>query len=125
MHCDNAPCIAACPAGAIFKREDGIVIIDKKKCTCVEKRCILSCPYDALYFDEETGFADGCDFCAERPGAPLKPLCVDACPGKAMTFGDLEDPESRISQMMKSGKAVPLKHHLGTSPKVYYNKSRR
>jgi Fe-S-cluster-containing dehydrogenase component len=120
MHCDNAPCILVCPAGAIVQREDGIVVIDKKRCNNCGKECIPACPYDALYFDDDRQVIDGCDFCAERVGLQRKPLCVEVCPGRVMAFGDLADPESGISKLIKSKNAVPLKQNLGTRPKVYY-----
>jgi len=120
MHCDNAPCIAACNAGAITKRKDGIITIDKKKCNCGVKPCISACPFDALYYDDDTKAVDGCDFCADRVDLGLKPICVEVCPGRAMTFGDLSDPKSGISRRMKSGKAAPLKPESETQAKVYY-----
>lgn len=101
MQCSVAPCIDVCPiSGAISRRADGIVVVDKDKCNGC-KLCIRVCPYDALYFDEERRVVDKCDFCAERLKQDMEPACVATCMGRAITFGDLDDPDSEVSQLVK------------------------
>jgi tetrathionate reductase subunit B len=122
MQCENAPCIAECPVkGAIYRREDGIVIIDKDKCTgCKGKPCIPACPYGILYYREDEDAVDKCDFCVERIDLGLDPYCVAACPTEAMIFGDLDDPNSEVSKSIAITKAKPLLTESGTKPKAYY-----
>ena len=102
MHCQNAPCIDACPIpGALYRDATGIVRIDSTKCDGC-RRCITVCPYHALYFDEENCVVDKCDFCADRIKEGLQPACVSACMGRAMIFGDLDDSESAVSAALKN-----------------------
>ena len=93
QHCEDAPCLAACPSNAIYRRDDGIVIIDPGKC-CGNKMCIAACPYEGvIYFNEHLNMAQKCTFCAhllDRGWA--EPRCSDACPTGAFTFGDDSDP---------------------------------
>jgi len=121
MQCDNAPCIAACPVAAIYKREDGIVVIDKEKCRgCEGRPCIPACPYGVLYYREDEDAVDKCDLCLERIDLGLEPYCVAACPTEAMIFGDLDDHSSEISSSIEKTKAEPLLVESGAEPRVYY-----
>ena len=75
MHCDDAPCIEACPIeGAAYKREDGLVILDTQKCTGC-RLCVAACPYDAIFFNEDLNLAQKCTGCA---------LCGEMCPDLAL-----------------------------------------
>lgn len=132
MHCDNPPCEKACPTGATFKREDGIVMTDYAKCIGCGY-CIPACPYNARQINEKDIYnfkdpapyelegsphlnvAEKCIFCYQRVDESKMPACVTNCPGKARIFGDLDDPNSAINQYLKAHKA----HHVeGTS--IYY-----
>jgi len=126
MHCETAPCIDVCPiSGAMYRREDGIVAVDRDKCDGC-KRCMAVCPYDALYFDEENRVVDKCDFCAARLDHGLEPACVATCMGEAIVFGDLDDPESVVSRLVKGNGAQPdrplFPSYFGHvfEPTVYY-----
>ena len=120
MQCAAPPCVEACPIpGAIYKREDGIILVDWEKCDGC-RRCIQACPYDAIYLRGDKGVVDKCTFCYELVDRGLKPECVKACASDAMLFGDLDDPESRISELIKSLHARPLNPEYGTTPSVYY-----
>ncbi|MBA7467473.1 Tetrathionate reductase subunit B [subsurface metagenome] len=121
MHCEDPICLKFCPLDAISKRSDGIIVIDKESCNGCGI-CAHVCPYGALYITPE-GKADGCDFCADRLDAGLPPKCVEECPSDkrgAIIFGDLDDPENQVSNLIDSGKARPLLLAGVKSVRVYY-----
>ena len=97
--CDAAPCVTACPTGAMFARRDGIVDFDKSICIGC-KACIAACPYDAIFMNPEDHAAEKCNFCAHRLDVGLEPACVVVCPTEAILVGDLNDPSSRVAQMV-------------------------
>lgn len=141
MHCADAPCLKACPAGAIYKRaKDGIVLVDQNKC-CGSKACIAACPYGAMHFYEEKsgvygetrtpqeeraqaeftpGTAQKCTFCVQRVERGLEPACVVTCPTHCRIFGDLDDPQSEVSRLARQRNAVALRADAGTDPSVRY-----
>lgn len=141
MHCDNPPCAAVCPTGATHKRDDGIVVIDKEKCIGC-RRCMAACPYQARTFLESydsyypdygpsryeqfgaqfhrVNTAEKCHLCAHLVDMGQEPACVQSCPAYARTFGDLDDPNSTISQKIAGRKAQQILVEQGTKPKVYY-----
>lgn len=91
QHCEDAPCITVCTAKAIYKQEDGIIIIDPTKCTG-GRQCQDACPYDAIYFNTDLNIAQKCTFCAHLLDDGWKePRCVDSCPTSALKFGEEED----------------------------------
>lgn len=129
MQCEIAPCIDVCPVpDAIYRNEDGIVIVNKDKCDGC-KRCIQACPYNALYYNEEKHVVDKCDFCVDRIVQGLEPACVATCMGKALTFGDLDDPKSEISRLVEKNRVKPDRPLLPAyfsqffKPSVYYTKA--
>ncbi|MEE9594672.1 MAG: 4Fe-4S dicluster domain-containing protein [Candidatus Hydrothermarchaeales archaeon] len=119
MHCDNAPCVKVCPTTASYRREDGVILIDYKRCIGC-KYCMVACPYDARYINFSRKTADKCTFCSHRIDKGLDPACVDICPVKARVFGDLNDPNSKVSQILAKNNVSVLKQDLRTFPKVYY-----
>lgn len=120
-HCDNAPCVDVCPTGSSFKREeDGIVLVDPDLCIGC-KVCMVACPYNARYYDEEAHTVDKCTFCFPRIATGLQPACVTTCVGESRNFGDLNDPNSKVSKLMKEAKTITrLKESEGAQPNVYY-----
>jgi tetrathionate reductase subunit B len=115
MHCDKATCMTACKVkGALYKREDGLVVIDSEKCTGC-KACVDACPYGAIYFNEGLNLAQKCTGCAHLIDRGWKePRCADACPTGAIKFGE----ESEFKAQIK--KAEVMNSEYGTMPRVYY-----
>ena len=114
QHCDAAPCISSCKSEAIYKREDGIVIIDPEKCTG-NRNCLDACPYNAIYFNSDLNIAQKCTMCAHLlDGTWTEPRCVDACPTGALKFGEEEDLKELIE------KAEKLHPEFSTAPRVSY-----
>lgn len=118
-HCDSAPCIEICPTKALYRRDDGIVDFDNRRCIGC-KSCMQACPYDALYIDPANNTAAKCNFCAHRIEASLQPACVIVCPTQAILAGNLDDPGSNVSQAAATEKVVVRKPQKGTHPKVFY-----
>lgn len=135
-HCEDPPCVRACPTQATFKREsDGIVIMDFHRCIGC-RFCMAACPFGARSFNfwdprpfiEVTnkeyptrmkGVVEKCNFCAERLAVGQMPACVEASNG-ILTFGDLYDPESEVRKLLKTNYTIRRKQGLGTEPSVYY-----
>ena len=113
-HCRNADCMKSCEYDAIYRREDGLVLIDPAKCTGCGA-CVKACPYDAVYFNEKEHIAQKRTGCAHLldHGAKL-PRCVEACPTDAISFGEEEDLGDLIE-----GAAV-MRPETGSAPRVYY-----
>lgn len=92
-HCLHAPCITACPVDAITKHEDGIVTVDRG--ICLGKSCGLcleACPYDTPQFgSDENALMQKCDLCIGRWAEGKKPICVEACPTRALDAGPIEE----------------------------------
>jgi Fe-S-cluster-containing dehydrogenase component len=116
-HCADAPCVSACPTGASFVGEGGAVAVDKRKCTGC-KACIASCPYGARYVHAD-GHVDKCTFCLHRTEKGKAPACVETCPTRALTFGDLADPESAVAGLVRGRKVKTLRPEAGTRPQVF------
>lgn len=118
-HCAKPPCVAICPVTAMYKRPDGIVEFDGDVCIGC-KACLQACPYDAIYIDPETHTAAKCHFCAHRTDLGLEPACVVVCPTQAIVAGDLDDPDSRIRQLLAEHPTSVRRPEQGTAPKLFY-----
>jgi len=117
-HCANPPSVHNCPTGASQIIEGGLVVVDRSKCTGC-KACIASCPYNARYVHPD-GHVDKCTFCAHRVRRGLLPACVDACPARAMSFGDIHDDGSEVARLVRSRKIHVNNPASGCEPQVYY-----
>jgi anaerobic dimethyl sulfoxide reductase subunit B len=89
-HCETPTCRDVCPAAAITKREDGVVLVDPDKCIGC-RYCEWACPYGAPQFSEETGTMSKCDFCADLLDKGEQPFCTSACVMRALEFGDINE----------------------------------
>lgn len=154
-HCEDPVCAQACPTGATFKREDGIVAVDAEKCTGCQY-CIMACPYNQRTYVDSTeksyyeqgkserekigeklfpmkqGTVVKCSFCMDKIDEGLKkglvpgvdreatPACVNTCYTKARVFGDLDDPNSEVSKLLREHKAYTLCPEAEAGPSVYY-----
>ncbi len=149
MQCENAPCLEVCPTKATYQRPDGIVDIDPDLCTGCGY-CIVGCPYntrsivelddnnpiDEKVNDEDLqsflGTCTKCNFCVVKVDAGLQqglmpgidieatPSCVNMCSSKALHFGDLENPNSNISKMVREENVECLHPEVGTAPSLWY-----
>ena len=120
MHCDDAPCIKMARDGAVYKRADGIVIIDPVKAKG-QKELISSCPYRVIEWNEQEQLPQKCTLCAHMLDKGEKePRCVETCPTGALIFGDLDDPESEVARLIASGKTEMLHGGYDIKEKVRY-----
>lgn len=126
LHCEEPPCVPVCPTGASYKREqDGIVLVDYDKCIGC-KYCSWACPYGAREIDEHQKVMKKCTLCVDRiydeslPESERKPACVLACPTNARLFGDVHDPDSHVSNLIREEGGYPLMPEWGTQPSNHY-----
>ena len=120
MHCEEAPCIAASSNNAVYRRPDGIVIIDPEKAVG-QKEIVSACPYRVIYWNQEKDIPQKCTLCAHLLDKGWKePRCVEACPTGALVFGDLSDPNSEISRIKASQEVEVLHPEYGLKPGVCY-----
>jgi len=143
-HCDNPPCVRACPTKATYKSKDGIVAMDYHRCIGC-RFCMAACPYGARSFNwrdprgkdangqpfikeinpkfptRMRGVVEKCNFCTERLAIGQIPACVEvATQTKAMVFGDMNDPNSEISQLLKTAFTIQRNPAIGTHPSLFY-----
>lgn len=116
--CSHAPCVDACPTGASHVADGGVVLVNRDACTGC-KACVEACPYDARYLHPD-GYADKCTFCLHRVRRGQQPACVEACPTRALRFGDLGDPRSEVSRLLRTRASKRLQPESGADPNVYY-----
>ena len=141
FHCQDPPCVKACPVKATWQEPDGIVVVDYDWCIGC-RYCIAACPYYGRRFNwnepevplkEMTqkqhylgnrmrgrGQMEKCTFCVQRSREGRLPACVEACPTGARVFGNLLDPKSEIRFVLKNKKVFRFKEDLGTDPKFWY-----
>ena len=133
QHCEDPPCVDVCPTHASFIRPDGIVLVDKHACIGC-RYCMMACPYKARSFIHENvdikpslaprgkGCVESCNFCVHRlDNGQTTTACQDACPEKAIIFGDLNDPNSEVSQALASYPTVQIRADLKLNTGVRYS----
>jgi anaerobic dimethyl sulfoxide reductase subunit B (iron-sulfur subunit) len=114
MHCEKAPCVEVCPAGAMIKRADGIVVVNQDQCIGC-RYCEWACPYGAPQFDERKGVMAKCDFCQDLLAKGENPSCVDQCPMRAIEYGELSELRAKYGNIAG---VEPLPDPSITSPSV-------
>lgn len=120
QHCEEATCVNMAHNGEVYRRSDGIVIIDPEK-TKGKEEIVSTCPYRVIYWNKEKGIPQKCTFCAHLLDAGWKePRCVEACPTGALKFGDLDEPNSEVAKLMNSEKAEILHPEYGLKPRIRY-----
>ena len=120
MHCGDASCITAATGDAVYRRPDGIVMIDPEKAKG-QKDIVSGCPYRVIYWNEEQHIPQKCTMCAHLLDQGWKePRCVEACPTGALVFGDLDDPKSDISVLKASKEVEALHPEYELNPAVMY-----
>lgn len=120
MHCEAAPCMDAAKDGAVYRREDGIVLIDPEKAKGQEA-IAAACPYRVIFWNAETQVPQKCTLCAHRLDEGEKmPRCVESCPTGALVFGDLDDPDSDIAKLAAESDVEELHPEFNAKPLVKY-----
>ena len=148
QHCQNPPCVNVCPVAATFSTPEGLVLIDQDRCIGC-RICMAACPYDRRFFNwgtppvptdallaeydleaqvpARTGTVMKCDFCPDMVRAGALPYCIQACPNRAIYYGDLEEDVASngrevvsITRFLAASDAFRLKEELGTQPRVFY-----
>ncbi|NND98390.1 MAG: 4Fe-4S dicluster domain-containing protein [Pirellulaceae bacterium] len=130
QHCEDAPCIKSCPSGALYKEAGGTVAVNYETC-CGHGSCVDACPYGAIYLDPVAQQAVKCHNCYHRTepesegGAGMEPACVPTCPAEALYFGDLNDPDSKISKAMQNAEDADeelsqLRADKETKPRMWF-----
>lgn len=145
-HCTDAPCVKACPTSpkSTYKAENGMTLYNSD--TCISCRaCEFSCPYGQITFNavdaeakpyhnpdraltekggtqglRKKGKVEKCTFCDHRVRNGVDPFCVETCPANARIFGDLDDPNSEVSQLVAKNANFVLKPEANTKPNVFY-----
>jgi Fe-S-cluster-containing dehydrogenase component len=118
LHCDDAPCIKDSPPGTVYKRDDGLVIIDPVKAKG-HPEIVKTCPYDVIYWNDEAQVAQKCTGCAHLLDEGWKETrCSQICPAEAIKLVLADDAEM-AAQVAADGLEV-LKPEVGAKPRVYY-----
>lgn len=125
QQCGNPSCAAVCPEGVLCKLDNGVTAVgDTTKCVdCADKPCVAACPYGAVETDPLTGKIGKCDLCVnDLAKSGYVPACAASCVTHSWLIGDLEDPDSLISQyIVSAGEGIhQLKPESGNEPAVYY-----
>jgi molybdopterin-containing oxidoreductase family iron-sulfur binding subunit len=142
QQCKNPPCVKVCPVHATWQETDGITVVDYNWCIGC-RYCEAACPYWARRFNftkpdipkerlnpnmsylgnrpRMQGVMEKCHFCIQRTRAGRFPACVEVCPVGARNFGNILDPESEVSYILREKRVyIQLKEELGTSPRFFY-----
>ncbi len=139
--CEKPPCVKVCPVEATWQEPDGITVIDYDWCIGC-RYCEAACPYWARRFNfsepsipkekinpnmnylsnrpRSKGVMEKCHFCLQRTREGKLPACLEVCPTGSRTFGNILDPESEISYILKNKRVFVLKEEAGTLPRFFY-----
>lgn len=119
--CSKPACVAACPNGALYKRDDfGVVLRDETLCRGAQQ-CARACPYKKIYFDAAENISQHCIGCFPRLEHGVAPACVRQCPGRAVFVGWRDDPAGAVHALVEKHRvALPLHPERNTEPNVFY-----
>jgi formate dehydrogenase gamma subunit len=119
-HCGDHPCTEDCPTGATYQDSQGIIVVDANVCIGCGN-CVPKCPYGARHADPRKGIVEKCNFCAPYLHHGEEPACVATCLAECRHFGDIDDPESSLSRLIRERKAKPLvTNEIDVDPHVFY-----
>jgi len=136
QHCEEPPCVDVCPTGASFRRDDGIVLVDKHICIGC-RYCMMACPFQARSFIHEEltgqrthaprgkGTVESCTLCVHRVDKGEQPACVEACHREghdALVFGDLNDAEDQLTKLTRASATRELRPELKLNTSVRYTR---
>lgn len=121
-HCEEAPCVDACPTGSLIYNERGSVYLQKEICNgCAY--CVAACPFGVLERAEQDGHAHKCTFCYDRQKGGLTPACAKACPTESIKFGPLAElrkqAQERVNTLKERG--IPEARLYGDRPTKDYS----
>ena len=122
QQCENPACVEVCPTGACYKDDaDGVIKIDRDSCIGCES-CKKACPYQTIIMNQELHVADKCNVCESRREQGEEPACVRNCSGRALMYGDINDPESIVSKAIAEAgeENVYALKDMGTNPSARY-----
>ncbi|HDR1500198.1 TPA: dimethylsulfoxide reductase subunit B [Pasteurella multocida] len=122
-HCDNPACVSVCPTGAMHKTEDGFVIVNEAICIGC-RYCHMACPYDAPQYDAMKGNMTKCDGCHSRILEGKKPICVDACPLRALDFAPIDELRKTYGDLAAIA-PLPSPEHTAPNLVIKANKNAR
>lgn len=139
--CANPPCVKVCPVEATWQEDDGITVVDYDWCIGC-RYCEAACPYFARRFNytapeiapehinpemsylsnrpRPKGVMEKCTFCLHRTREGKQPACLEVCPTGARKFGNVLDPNSEVSQILRTKRVFVLKEDVGTLPRFFY-----
>ncbi|HHE3576431.1 DMSO/selenate family reductase complex B subunit [Pasteurella multocida] len=122
-HCDNPACVSVCPTGAMHKTEDGFVIVNEAICIGC-RYCHMACPYDVPQYDAMKGHMTKCDGCHSRILEGKKPICVDACPLRALDFAPIDELRKTYGDLAAIA-PLPSPEHTAPNLVIKTNKNAR
>ncbi len=127
-HCTDAPCVSACPTGAMTATPDGAVYIDHSRCIACLK-CLDACPFNSIYYDKDDDTVSKCNLCIHLVENGMEPACVSTCMTRCRVFGDLNDPQSNVNRLLKEKKdyimPLPVSWDSTAKPNVFYVRKKR
>lgn len=118
-NCEEPICVTVCPVNANRIEDNGIVSTDPHRCVGC-RYCMAACPYEVRYLHPIKKIVEKCNWCDHRVLKGLPPACVEACPTGARIFGDMNDPDSEIFQLLHTHPVQVVKPEIGTKPHVFY-----